>query len=49
MKYHDIVIKFTLNEEEYKQYDKNIDRAIVLILPWGKDFEVYEKDYDEEE
>lgn len=49
MKLYDITITFTLNENEYKQYDKNIDRALDLILPYGKDYEVHENDYNEED
>ena len=49
MKLHDIIIQFTLNEDDYKVYDKNIDSAIDLILPYGADYEIHENDYDEEE
>lgn len=49
MKYYDITIKFTLNEKEYRQYDKNIDSALNLILPYGKDYENFENEYNEEE
>lgn len=49
MKLYDIKIEFTLNELEYKMYDKNIDSAIDLILPYGKDYEIREVDYDEDE
>lgn len=48
MKNHDITIKFTISEDEYKQYDKYIDYALSLILPYGKDFEVKENEYEEE-
>lgn len=49
MKLHDIIIKFTLSENDYKRYDKNIDSAMGLILPYGADYEIHENDYDEEE
>ena len=49
MKLYDITIKFTLSENDYKRYDKNIDSAIDLILPYGADYEIHENDYDEEE
>ena len=49
MKLYDITITFTLSEDEYKRYDKNIDNAIDLILPYGKDYEVKEVDYEDEE
>lgn len=46
---HDITIKFTINEDEYKKYDKYIDYALSLILPYGKNVEMYENEYEEEE
>lgn len=49
MKYYDIKISFTLSEKNYKRYDKNIDRAMGLILPYGADYEIHENDYTEEE
>lgn len=49
MKKYDITIKFTLNQKDYRQYDKNIDMALNLILPYGADYELYENDYDEED
>ena len=48
MKYYDITINFTLSEDEYKKYDKNIDEAIDLILYYGKDYEVHENEYEED-
>ena len=49
MKYYDIKITFTLKEEDYKRYDKNMDKAMNLILPYGTDYEITEYDYEEEE
>lgn len=49
MKLYDIKIVFTLNENDYKRYDKNIDRAMDLILPYGANYELHEVDYEEEE
>lgn len=49
MKLYDIIIQFTLNEDDYKRYDKNIDGAMSLILPYGADYEIHENDYEEEE
>ena len=49
MKYYDIKIEFTLNENEYKRYDKNIDSAMDLILPYGANYEIHENDYTEED
>lgn len=48
MKYYDIKLSFTLNEEDYKRYNKNIDMALNLILPYGADYECYENEYEEE-
>lgn len=49
MKYYDIEIKFTISEKDYRRYDKNIDKAIDLILPYGSDYDIKEVDYDGEE
>ena len=49
MKKYDIILQFTLDENEYKRYDKNFDKAMNLIIPYGKDIEVHENEYDEEE
>lgn len=49
MKLYDITITFTLDEVEYKRYDKNIDRAMDLILPYGATYEIKENDYEEDE
>ncbi len=49
MKLYDITITFTLTKDEYKQYDKNIDSALDLILPYGKDYDIKEVDYNDEE
>lgn len=40
MKKYDITITFTLNENDYKRYDKNIDNAMDLILPYGADYDI---------
>lgn len=49
MKYYDITITFTISEADYKRYDKNIDHAIDLILPYGSDYDIQENEYTEEE
>ena len=49
MKKHDITIKVTLDENEYKQYNRYIDKALDLILPYGKDVELNEVEYEEDE
>ena len=49
MKKYDIILQFTLDENEYKRYDKNFDSAMNLIIPYGKDIEVHENEYDDEE
>ena len=49
MKYYDITITFTLTEKDYKRYDKNINNAMNLILPYGANYEIHENDYDEDE
>lgn len=46
MKYYDIEITFTISEKDYKRYDKNIDEAIDLIIPYGTEYEIKEADYD---
>lgn len=37
------------DDKDYKRYDKNIDSAIDMILPWGADYEVHENEYEEDE
>ena len=49
MKYYDITIKFTINKDEYNKFDKNIDRALDLILPYGANVNIHENEYEEEE
>lgn len=49
MKKYDITITFTLNENDYKRYDKNIDNAMDLILPYGADYDIKKTDYIEED
>ncbi len=49
MKKYDITITFTLNEKDYNRYNKNIDHAIDLILPYGADYNIQETDYIEED
>lgn len=49
MKYFDITISFTLDTDDYREYNKNIDKAMDLILPYGADYEIKEVDYEEEE
>lgn len=44
MKYYDIKIHFILNENEYKKYSENIDNAIDLVLPYGKDYDLDENE-----
>lgn len=46
---HQITITFELDDKDYKRYDKNIDSAIDLILPWGADYEVHENEYEEDD
>ena len=48
MKKYDITITFTINESDYKQFDKNIDMAIDLLIPYGTDYNIKEADYEEE-
>ena len=49
MKKYDITITFTLDEKDYNRYNKNIDHAIDLILPYGADYQIHENDYNEED
>ena len=49
MKKYDITITFTLNEEDYNNYNRNIDDAIDLILPYGANYDIKEIDYNEED
>lgn len=44
-----ITIMFELNEKDYKRYDKNIDSAMDMILPYGANFEIHENEYEEDE
>lgn len=46
---HQITITFELDDKDYRRYDKNIDRAIDMILPWGANYEVHENEYGEDE
>jgi hypothetical protein len=48
MKYYDITITFTISEKDYKRYNKNIDSAIDMVLPYGSDYDIKEIDYEEE-
>ena len=49
MKKYDITITFTLEEKDYNRYNKNIDHAIDLILPYGSYYNIQETDYIEED
>ena len=46
---HQITITFELDDKDNKRYDKNIDSAIDMILPYGADFEIHENEYEEDE
>ena len=46
---HQITITFELDDKDYKRYDKNIDSAIDMILPYGADYEVHENEYEEDD
>lgn len=47
MKKYDINIKFTLSEKDYANYDKRIDEALELIVPYGANVEIKENEYEE--
>lgn len=46
---YQITITFEIKtESDYKRYNKNIDNAIDLIVPYGGNYDIKETEYDNE-